>query len=93
MMLPRHNPHIRVTELGGQVEVTYGPRRWSFPAGDCVLLPIANTTAELLARYLAGRLRAALADRFHFHPTLLRVEVEESPGQAAAYEEMGGAAG
>ena len=39
----------------------YRDRRWSFPEDECVLLPIANTTAELLADYIAGRLRDAFA--------------------------------
>ena len=39
-----------------EVEVTFEDRRWVFPRGDCVLLPVANTTAELVARYIGKRL-------------------------------------
>ena len=57
-----------------------------FPRGDCVLLPIENTTAELLARYIAGRLLESLRTREGFVPEVLRVEVEEGPGQSATIE-------
>jgi 6-pyruvoyltetrahydropterin/6-carboxytetrahydropterin synthase len=51
-----------------------------------VLLPIENTTAELLARYIAGRLLEALKTKEGFVPEVLRVEVEEAPGQSATVE-------
>lgn len=89
MMLPTRSKLIEVKEHGTQVEVRYQERRWSFPQDDCVLLPLENTTAELLARHLALELKAALTKEHHFTPTALRVEVEESPGQSATVE-LGG---
>ena len=86
MMLPTRNPVILLEESPGSVRVRYRDREWVFPRGDCVLLPIENTTAELLARYLAERLRAALREHHGFTPHALRVEVEESFGQSAVYE-------
>ena len=86
MLLPSRNPHIRVSREGQSVQVSYRDREWRFPASDCILLPLENTTAELLARYIAERLRHILADEHHFQPDILRVEVEESFGQSATYE-------
>ena len=86
MMLPTRNPLIRVEEGPGSVHVRYKDREWLFPRGDCVLLPIENTTAELLARYIALRLLEDLQRQHGFRPTVLRVEVEESPGQSATCE-------
>jgi 6-pyruvoyltetrahydropterin/6-carboxytetrahydropterin synthase len=86
MMLPLESPYIHVSLEGQQVDVRYRERRWSFPKDDCALLPIANTTAELLARYLAQRLQKELAEKADFRPAVLRVEVEESPGQSALCE-------
>ncbi|HVK17572.1 MAG TPA: 6-carboxytetrahydropterin synthase [Fimbriiglobus sp.] len=68
------------------MRVTYRDREWIFPREDCVLLPIENTTAELIARYIAGRLADALRTRHNFSPIVLRVEVEENVGQSATYE-------
>src|SRR6516162_2512950 len=86
MMLPTANPFIRVEEGPRGVHVRYGDREWLFPREDCVLLPIENTTAELLARYIAQRLLADLRRQDAFEPQVLRVEVEESPGQSATFE-------
>jgi 6-pyruvoyltetrahydropterin/6-carboxytetrahydropterin synthase len=86
MMLPTQNPYIRVEERGRSVHVSYQDREWLFPREDCVLLPIENTTAELLARYIAQRLIEDLRRQHQFVPHVLRLEVEENIGQSATYE-------
>jgi 6-pyruvoyltetrahydropterin/6-carboxytetrahydropterin synthase len=86
LMLPTRNPYIVVTEGPRSVQVRYDDREWLFPRGDCVLLPVENTTAELLARYIGQRLLADLRKEHQFAPDVLRVEVEESVGQSATYE-------
>ena len=86
MMLATRNPHITVEESPDSVSVRYRDRRWLFPRGDCVLLPIENTTAELLARYIARRLVEELRRHHQFVPEVLRVEVEENIGQSATVE-------
>ena len=84
MLLPTEHPTIRVverTEPDGareEVEVTHGTRRWIFPKTDCVLLPMANTTAELLARYIAIQLQGPSEQLCGSRPSRLRVAVEES---------------
>jgi len=86
MLLATKNPVIAVAESAGRVDVRYRDRQWMFPREDCILLPIENTTAELLARYIAGRLLESLKTREGFVPEVLRVEVEEAPGQSATVE-------
>ena len=86
MLLPSRSKQIQLHEDGPNVRVTYRDRFWSFPREECVLLPVANTTAELLADYIAGRLREAMTDRGWKLPRILRVDVEESFGQSAAVE-------
>jgi 6-pyruvoyltetrahydropterin/6-carboxytetrahydropterin synthase len=85
MLLPTESDLIRVEERDGAVHVSYGDRRWMFPREDCVLLPLANTTAELLARYIGQRLMEVLRREKDYGPTAMRVEVEESFGQVATY--------
>ena len=51
-----------------------------------MLLPIENTTAELLARYIGQRLLESLRKQHGFDPAVLRVEVEENIGQSATCE-------
>ena len=86
MMLATRNPHIAVEESADAVSVRYRDRRWLFPREDCVLLPIENTTAELLARYIAQRLADDLLRHHGYRPEVLRVEVEENIGQSATCE-------
>jgi 6-pyruvoyltetrahydropterin/6-carboxytetrahydropterin synthase len=86
MLLPLRNPLVRVEATESEVAASYRDRRWVFPREDCVLLPIANTTAEELARHIAGRVQVALSEQYGFQPDSLRVEVEEAPGQSAVYE-------
>jgi 6-pyruvoyltetrahydropterin/6-carboxytetrahydropterin synthase len=86
MMLPTRNPFIALEENSRSVRVRYRDREWLFPRGDCVLLPIENTTAELLARYIGQRLLDELQKQHQYTPSVLRVEVEENIGQSATYE-------
>src|SRR5262249_54355219 len=59
LLLPTQSKLARLEEEGPKVRVVYGDRHWSFPRDECALLPIANTTAELLAEFIAGRLKTA----------------------------------
>ena len=86
MMLPTQNPFITLSESPRAVHVRYRDREWLFPRGDCVLLPVENTTAELLARYIGQRLLDELQKQHQYTPAVLRVEVEENIGQSATYE-------
>jgi 6-pyruvoyltetrahydropterin/6-carboxytetrahydropterin synthase len=95
VLIPLRSPLLAV-EVGEQaVRLSYEGREWVFPRGDCALLPIENTTAELLARWLAERLQDAISARLRARPgggeppARIRVEVEESPGQSALYELSG----
>jgi 6-pyruvoyltetrahydropterin/6-carboxytetrahydropterin synthase len=86
MMLATRNPYIAVEKRPNGIHVQYRQREWLFPQDDCVLLPIENTTAELLARYIGQRLLEAIRQKHGYTPELLRVEVEENIGQSATYE-------
>ncbi len=69
-----------------RVTIRHGLKEWVFPREDCIVLPIENTTTELLARHICHRLLAVLKDRHRFVPEVIRVEVEENFGQSATYE-------
>lgn len=89
MLLPTLHPSIRVTADETSVEVTFEERRWVFPRGDCVLLPLVQTTAELLAQYLGLRLLERLAARTGRRPTRLSIAVDECEGQEGVWERRG----
>jgi 6-pyruvoyltetrahydropterin/6-carboxytetrahydropterin synthase len=85
MLVPGLSSLIKCEIGEKQVTLRYGPRTWSFPREDCAILPVENTTAELLAKYLAARLLEVLKKKHNFTPATLAVEVEESFGQSATY--------
>lgn len=83
VLLAGRNAKLTVQEQGDRLEVSYRGRGWfTFPRGDVVILPVSDTTAELLAEYFAGELRGAL-DGAGAVLTELVVDVEESVGQSA----------
>lgn len=88
VLLPTENPIVKVAAADGRVSVTVsGEPRYVFPEPDCVLLPIPNTTVEMLARHLTQRLRAELATARVKHLQVIEMEVEENFGQSAIYRE------
>jgi len=88
VLLPTENPKLTVTADDDRVTVAFdGAVRYVFPRVDCALLPIPNTTVEMLAQYLAGRVRAELARAGVRHVAALALEVEENFGQSATYRE------
>jgi 6-pyruvoyltetrahydropterin/6-carboxytetrahydropterin synthase len=87
MLLPALSERIRVEEEGGHVTASYKDKRYVFPKEDVVVLPVTNTTAEMLARWIAGELRAFLETLPPASLTAIEVEVEESFGQRAFYRQ------
>jgi 6-pyruvoyltetrahydropterin/6-carboxytetrahydropterin synthase len=87
VLLPLHHPLIQICENNNEVTATFREKRWVFPSGDCMLLPVANTTAELLARYIGHQLRQALAAETRSSQSLLTVEVDENNGQWGIWNE------
>jgi 6-pyruvoyltetrahydropterin/6-carboxytetrahydropterin synthase len=91
MLLPTQHPTIHVTADDCEVTVRFEERRWVFPREDCVLLPVANTTAELIARWIGQRLQAEIARTPGHNVDCLRVDVEENFGQWARWQgDVGG---
>jgi len=88
VLLPTESPRIQVVEEGERVTVAVdGKPRYVFPRKDCALLPIPNTTVEMLAQLLATRLRKALDAAGARGLTAIEMEVEENFGQSAVYRE------
>lgn len=86
VLLPLESDRVRVSEEGDRVSVAVdGTPRYVFPRRDCALLPVPNTTVEMLAELLADRLRAELAAMGARGLTAIEMEVEENFGQSASY--------
>ena len=83
VLLPTGHAQIRVEETEREVEARFEDRRWVFPREDCKLLPIPNTTAEAIARWIGERLLSQLNARGPHRLSWVQVEVEENFGQWA----------
>ena len=96
MLLPTRSRLLHVAaapappEFGGpgrrEVTVRFQDRRWVFPEDECRLLPVENTTAEWIARWIGGELLTALAAVGTPIAGCLRIEVDECLGQSAVWE-------
>ena len=86
VLLPMQSERVKVTEDGNTVHVAVdGKPRYVFPRQDCALLPIPNTTVEMIARLLTDRLRAELDKTGARGLTAIEMEIEENFGQSAYY--------
>lgn len=86
-IIPAKNKNVTINEKDTFIEVMFRDKKFSLPEADVLILPIMNCTAELLACYLCQKIKADLEDTDVENVTLIRVGVEESPGQAAYYTE------
>ena len=84
-LLQRDSTLIEVTEELGGWSLRFGDRHYRFPASDVAVLPIENTTAELIATWICERVLTALAVGDHGNLTRISVDVEEMPGQSGGY--------
>lgn len=84
-LLQRDSRLLEVVERDGGWDIRFHGRSYRFPAADVVALPIENTTAELIARWLCERVVEALAAGNHSNIARIAVEVEEMPGQSGGY--------
>ena len=86
VVLPSKHPMIKVAREGEEVLVTFREKRWVFPADNCVTLPIANTTAELMAEYIGAQLIDKTRDKFSDSIEKIVVAVDENRGQWGVVE-------
>ena len=86
VLLPTQSDRVGVKEEGETVAVSVdGKPRYVFPRRDCALLPIPNTTVEMLAKLLTERLHTELTTQGARGLTAIEMEVEENFGQSAVY--------
>ena len=84
MLLPESNPHLRIEETDESISVWHRDGGYfQFPKEDVRILPVPNTSTEMLARYIGHKLvdgiRAEVPDA---QIKSLEIQVEESRGQS-----------
>ena len=86
LLIPKECPRLRIDVADRNTVITTPDESvFSIPSTDVLLLPIANSSAELIAVHLAQEIRRLVFDKHGFAFTTLEVEVEETPGQSAVY--------
>ncbi len=83
VLIPGESPRLSWSREEAAIEARCGQRTYRFPAEDALLLPLANTSIELLARMLWRDLAPHLAGS---RVEDLAVSVEEAAGQMCWYE-------
>jgi 6-pyruvoyltetrahydropterin/6-carboxytetrahydropterin synthase len=84
VLIPAANPALTVREEPDRIVLDYTRPQWLVvPREHACLVPVAHTTAELLAQWMGGELMRSLGETGGAI-TRLTLEVEESTGQAAA---------
>jgi 6-pyruvoyltetrahydropterin/6-carboxytetrahydropterin synthase len=92
-LLQTESTILEITQGTETWTIAHGAKRYVMPVADVVALPIANSTAELIAEWIWGQIRGALATGGHQNLVSLAVEVAEMPGQSGGYAAPLGAAG
>jgi 6-pyruvoyltetrahydropterin/6-carboxytetrahydropterin synthase len=82
-LIPGESGRLHWEREGEGIAVRFGERAYRFPAADTLVLPLANTSIELLARMLWHDLAPPLAGS---RVESLAVSVEETAGQECWYE-------
>jgi 6-pyruvoyltetrahydropterin/6-carboxytetrahydropterin synthase len=86
-LIPAQSDCLQIREEAGQVSVRYEADEFRFPVQDVVLVPIAHSSAEELARYVAGEIQHELAVEGVQRIRAIEIGVEETSGQAAYFRE------
>lgn len=81
-LVQRASPLLKISQGRKDVEILYKGQRLILPRRDVILLPIANTSTELLAEYIAEQIRRNIRQQFPGAKLrLIEVGVEEARGQ------------
>ena len=81
VILPQNHEAIKVVTNDKEVTVTFEEKRWIFPLEDCVILPVTNTTAEEVARYVGQRLLADLGPETLASLSSIEIGIDENNDQ------------
>jgi 6-pyruvoyltetrahydropterin/6-carboxytetrahydropterin synthase len=80
------SPILKISRNARSVEVVYKKQKLLLPRNDVILLPLMNTSTELLAEYVAQQIRGKVRQQF---PTTrirsIEVAVEETRGQRGIF--------
>jgi len=85
-MIQSNSPNLVVRRRAKDFEIRYKAQKIILPKSDVILLPLANTSTELLAEHVAKLIRRQVKARFHGAKIrAMEVGVEEARGQRGIF--------
>ena len=85
-LIQTESPAIKLRQRVKEIEVRYKKQKIVLPRQDVILLPLANTSTELLAEHLANQIRRQVRQQFPGSKIrYMEVGVEEARGQRGFY--------
>jgi 6-pyruvoyltetrahydropterin/6-carboxytetrahydropterin synthase len=84
-LIQSESPLIKLRRTSTAVEILYKKERLLLPRQDVLLLPLINTSTELLAEYVANQIRRVVQQRFSATLRYMEVAVEEARGQRGIF--------
>lgn len=84
VIIAGEDPRQTIKIENGEVEIRFGNKRYVFPEGDCVFIPVPAITVEIMAAHICELLIGEIAGRM---PNMkwIEVGVREGAGQMALY--------
>jgi 6-pyruvoyltetrahydropterin/6-carboxytetrahydropterin synthase len=87
-LIQRESPALKVQKQDGAVLIHYKKQKILLPKQDVILLPVENTSTEILAEYIAKRLQRRVRQQFPAaHIRCIEVAVEEARSQRAIFRD------
>jgi 6-pyruvoyltetrahydropterin/6-carboxytetrahydropterin synthase len=85
-LIQTKSPIIKVRRHPRAVEIVYKKQRLLLPRSDVILLPLVNTSTELLAEYVARQIQRRVRQKFPAAKiNFMEVAVEEARSQRGIY--------
>ena len=81
VLLPAQHPDMKIIKKSPSLEIHFRDRFYVFPENEVCLLPITNTSVEMLSQILA---KEAFQEFKKYGVQEIRIQVEETRGQAAS---------
>jgi 6-pyruvoyltetrahydropterin/6-carboxytetrahydropterin synthase len=86
-LIQTNSSTIKVRKNPREVEILYKKQTLLLPRGDVILLPIVNTSTELLAEYIARQIKRKVQQNFPAKIRYMEVAVEEARGQRGIFRD------
>ena len=85
-LIQSKSPIIKVRQRPNEVEVLYKREKLLLPKQDVILLPLVNTSTELLAEHVANQIRQKVRQKFpQTRIREIEVGIEEARGQRGIF--------